>query len=203
MSPTTAASPAPATPAKTVVNHPPVARVATKPTGFGLPCSKCKTYYAANLKTCPVCKSTERVEIAPPATPGTHPLSEETPSLAVLEREREKFLREFKAQMFTSQMHLQRNAHSNCSQKEKHHGEPQPAAVCQDCYDHLQQRLDVLEAALHIDVKEAAQLVYEAVWADTSDSGRTYENAAHALLSEIRKRAGVSQNYGTAKPVSD
>ena len=29
--------------------------------GYGLPCVKCKTYYAADLSMCPVCKSEERV----------------------------------------------------------------------------------------------------------------------------------------------
>ena len=30
-------------------------------TGYGLPCVKCKTYYAADLAMCPVCKTEERV----------------------------------------------------------------------------------------------------------------------------------------------
>ena len=32
-----------------------------KPAGYGLPCAKCRTYYAADLTSCPVCKSSERV----------------------------------------------------------------------------------------------------------------------------------------------
>ena len=28
---------------------------------YGLPCARCKAYYAADLTACPVCKSTERV----------------------------------------------------------------------------------------------------------------------------------------------
>jgi len=203
MSPTAATSPAPVS-AQPGGSHIPVPRPAARPIGFGLPCSKCKSYYAANLKVCPVCKNAERITASPAATPAPPPLTEETPSLAVLEREREKFLREFKAQMFSSQMQLQRQASAkNCARHESHSGESQPAAVCQACYDELQRRFDVLEAALHIDVKEAAQIVYEAVWADTSDSGRTYENAAHALLGELRKRAGVPQTYSLNQPVTD
>jgi hypothetical protein len=38
--------------------------------------------------------------------------------------------------------------------------------------------VDVCEAALHIDLKEAAQIVYDAVWADPSDPSKTYINAA-------------------------
>ena len=29
---------------------------------YGLPCARCKAYYAAELTACPVCKSTERVD---------------------------------------------------------------------------------------------------------------------------------------------
>ena len=49
-----------------------------------------------------------------------------------------------------------------------------------------------MEAALHMDVKDAGKIVYEAVWADTSDPNKTYINAAGALLTELRKRAGIS-----------
>jgi hypothetical protein len=54
-----------------------------------------------------------------------------------------------------------------------------------------QQRIDQLEAALLMDPKEAASIVYEAVWADPSDPSQTYANAANALLTEMRSRAGV------------
>jgi len=43
--------------------------------GYGLPCAKCRKYYAANLSACPVCKSAERVSpiglspSRPPAAP--------------------------------------------------------------------------------------------------------------------------------------
>ncbi len=86
---------------------------------------------------------------------------------------------------------------------ENHPSAPATAAVCQSCYDHLQERVDVLEAALHIDVKEAAQIVYDAVWADSSDSSQSYQNAASALLSELRKRSGVTPTFGLMKPVPD
>lgn len=184
-------------------NQPPAARVASKPAGFGLPCAKCKTYYAANLKVCPVCKGTERVAPAVATIPAATPLSEETPDLAVLEAERERFLREFKAQLSTSSMQVRPTGASRCTRDENHPGASESATVCQGCYERLQERVDVLEAALHMDVKEAAQIVYDAVWADTSDSGKTYENAAQALLGELRKRSGVTQTYGLMKPAVD
>jgi hypothetical protein len=53
-----------------------------------------------------------------------------------------------------------------------------------------------------MDVKEAAQIVYAAVWADTSDPGKTYLNAAAALLSEMRKRAGIGLLLGSNSPLA-
>jgi hypothetical protein len=32
---------------------------------YGLPCAKCKTYYPAELPTCPLCKCPERVPARP------------------------------------------------------------------------------------------------------------------------------------------
>jgi hypothetical protein len=63
--------------------------------------------------------------------------------------------------------------------------------------------LDVCEGALHIDVKEAAQIIYDAVWADPSDPSKTYTNAAGALLGELRKRSGVSSLLGPFHPLAD
>jgi hypothetical protein len=176
-----------------------------KPAGYGLPCIKCRTYYAANVNVCPVCQTTERVSPAVVAAPAPAALvvSEETPDLATLEAERERFLRDFKAQLLTSQMQVRSTPPTHCTRAENHETDQQPATVCQTCFDHLQERVDILEAALHIDLKEAAQIVYEAVWADTSDSTKTYDNAAHALLNELRKRAGITQTFGMLQPLPD
>ena len=179
---------------------------ATRPrrtAGFGLPCARCRTYYAADLRVCPVCKHTERVSpttVRPPAD--ASPL-EPAPDLAVLEQERERFLREFKAQLFSSQMQLHSAAQHQCIKTENHLSESEAAVICQSCYDHLQERVDVLEAALHLDLKEATQIVYDAVWADSSDPNKSYENAAHALLSELRKRSGVTPLVGLLKPLTE
>jgi hypothetical protein len=77
---------------------------------------------------------------------------------------------------------------------------PEPATICQGCYDRLQERADVLEAAMHIDIKEAAQIVYDAVWSDPSDPSKTYQNAAQALLTELRRRSGIPQVFGPLQP---
>jgi hypothetical protein len=50
-----------------------------------------------------------------------------------------------------------------------------------------------MEAALYMDLKEAAQIVYDAVWSDPSDPRKTYQNAAQALLTELCERAGITR----------
>jgi hypothetical protein len=177
----------------------------TKRTGYGLPCANCKTYYAADLTACPICKNTERVSPVAASASASLSSSEQVPDLvsddAILEEERERFLREFKSQVYAS--HLQINAASSfrCSREEIHQGGFEPAAVCQGCHDHLQQHADVMEAALHMDPKEAAQVIYDAVWSDPSDPSKTYQNAAQALLTELRKRAGISMVMGPLQPL--
>ena len=84
----------------------------------------------------------------------------------------------------------------HCNRQENHLSAPVPATICQECFDRLQERVDVLEAATHMDLREAAQIVYDAVWADPSDPGKTYTNAANALMTELRKRAGLSTLLG-------
>lgn len=180
---------------------PPALRPRTS--GYGLPCSKCRTYYPADLKVCPVCQGTERVAPTKFQPPAAVIPTEPTPDPAVLEEERERFLRDFKAQLFTSQMQMSSTAAARCVREGQHQGGSEPATICQNCYDHVQERVDVLEAAMHMDLKEAAQIVYDAVWADSSDPGKTYENAANALLTELRRRSGTTPTFGLMKPLTD
>ncbi len=179
---------------------------ASKVRGYGLPCAKCKTYYAAELDACQVCQSQVRVK----PTSGSAPVgpvapileaAEETPDPDVLEQEREKFLREFKSQVYASHAQINVAESFRCSREENHPGEFEPAEVCKGCYERMQERVDLMEAALHMELKEATQIIYDAVWADTSDTGKTYENAAQALLCEIRKRAGIPTVMGPLQPL--
>lgn len=162
---------------------------------YGLPCAKCHLYYAANLDSCPGCHSKERVSAGTSRV--THPAvdSEPTSDQAALEREREEFLQQFKSQI-DGGVSEYAEASAACAFSLQHPESTEPASICQPCYQRLQQRIDVLEAALHVDLKEAAQIVYQAVWADPSDPAKTYANAAAALLTELRKRAGVSSVLG-------
>ncbi len=165
-----------------------------KASGYGLPCAKCKLYYPAELDTCPTCHHTQRV--SPIATGTKAGVSQAAPNpvpnSATVEQEREEFLRQFKTQLQQTHAEVTKAPKSVCKQAEHQAGDPAHAEVCKACYDRLQERADVFEAALHLDLKEATQIVYDAVWADSSDPAKTYENAASALLTELRKRAGMN-----------
>jgi hypothetical protein len=123
------------------------------------------------------------------------------PDEAALEAERERFLREFKSQVYASHMQINAAASFRCSKEENHQGAFEPAAICQCCYDHLQERVDLMEAALHMDLKEAGQVIYDAVWSDPSDPNKTYLNAAQALLTMLRTRAGIATVLGPLQPL--
>jgi hypothetical protein len=181
---------------------------------YGLPCAKCGMYYEAALPACPICKSPERVspraiianpgvltsptQTLPPVAPGS---MDGIPDAAALEEERERFLRELKTQLDAGL--AARGASpdvdaSACVRQSVHPAgsENGAAQVCRDCYDEAQDAADRMEAALHMDPKDAAKIIYEAVWADTSDPEQTYVNAAQALLHELRMRSGLPSSPG-------
>lgn len=173
--------------------------VAPKHTGYGLPCATCRTYYAADLPACPVCHHVQRVSPVEPLADFAP--AEQLPDPEQLEQERERFLQEFNAQVDASPLPPEGpGAALHCNRHEQHPDSLAPASVCQACFDDLQQRMDVLEAALHLELREAAQIVYDAVWADPSDPNMTYQNAAQALLLELRRRAGITADFGPLTP---
>lgn len=183
--------------------EPSAPEMATRRSFYGLPCANCGTYYDSSLSACPICKSSERVSAT--AVPKPAISDEPAPDAEIdeLEQERERFLREFKAQLFAAHTQINTSATSRCSLEQNHPETSESAAVCRPCYERVQEKADRLEAALHIDLKEAAQIVYEAVWADSSDPGKTYANAAQALLNELRKRAGVNIALTTLHPYAN
>jgi hypothetical protein len=175
-----------------------------RPSGYGLPCSKCHLYYPADLDVCPTCKHNERVSPVLPKIPArvAQDEADPVPDTAVVEQEREEFLRQFKSQLLEVHAEVVNGPESVCKFLEHHSGEPASAEICNSCYERVQERMDVFEAALHLELKEAAQIIYDAVWADPSDPNKTYQNAASALLTELRKRAGVSTVLGPFQPLS-
>lgn len=173
-----------------------------KAVGYGLPCSRCHAYYPADMHVCPICKSPDRVSASESVKHSTAPAVPQPATEAPLDDDRERFLKELKSQAFA--LHTQVNAAATfrCVLEHQHNGTSEPAAVCHTCYGEARQQADRLEAALHMDAKEAAKIVYDAVWADTSDPNRTYLNAATALLSELRKRAGIGLLLGANQPLA-
>jgi hypothetical protein len=126
---------------------------------------------------------------------------EQLPDPQQLEEERERFLQEFNAQVMASPLPADSPTPAlHCNRHENHQNSAEPAAICQGCFDLLQERVDVLEAALQMDVKEASQVIYDAVWADPSDPNKTYLNAAQSLLTELKRRSGVVQVFGPLQP---
>jgi hypothetical protein len=175
-----------------------------KISGYGLPCAKCHLYYPADLDACPTCKHSERVspvlaKVLPKVTPAE---ADPIPDTSVVEQEREEFLRQFKSQLLEAHAEVANVEESVCKFGEHHSGKPVRAEICPACYERLQERMDIMEATLHVDLKEAAQIIYDAVWADPSDPSKTYQNAASALLSELRKRAGMTTLLGPFQPLS-
>ncbi len=164
-----------------------------KPPGYGLPCANCHLYYPADLDACPTCHNRERVSpvVKPPRQQAALPSA--TADAAAIEQEREEFLRQFKSQMFPVHTEVTEGKENGslCALSQHHAGEEASAEICKTCYEHLHERIASFEAALQMDIKEAAQVIYDAVWADPSDPNKTYENAAAALLGEVRKRAGM------------
>ena len=129
------------------------------------------------------------------------PVVEAQPAPKELDEQKERFLREFKAKLYEAHMQINTTSH-RCAYSAEDDPGHDSATVCRVCYDRLQTRLDLFESALEMDLKEAAQTIYAAVWADTSDSSRTYMNAAKALLGKLRKRAGLPTGPGRIQPLS-
>ena len=178
--------------------------VLRRPAGYGLPCAKCHLYYAADLDVCPTCKHKERVSAVVAKIPVrvTQADEEQTPDSAVVEQEREEFLRQFKSQLLEAHAEVVNAPEAMCKFVEQHSGEPASAEICNSCYERVQERMDVIEAAFQVELKEAAQIIYDAVWADPSDPNKTYQNAAGALLTELRKRAGLTTALGPFQPLA-
>jgi hypothetical protein len=170
--------------------------------GFGMPCSNCRLYYPANLKVCPGCNSAERVSSTVRAIPKVQAAAEPSPEPTAVTPETDAFVKQFKAQLFSPHAETT-NVPTVCTQSERHVQGTKPASICKPCFDRLQERVDVCEAALHMDLKEAAQIIYAAVSDDPSDPSETCTNAAGALLSELRKRAGVSSLRGSFHPLGN
>lgn len=188
--------------------------------GYGLPCANCKTYYAADLTACPYCGCPDRIASSTAPVPATE-LKQELenlraeiaqalgegplltgPEAAQTPEERERFLKQYKSQLYASHTQINPATAFRCTLERNHRQGNEAAAICKSCYNQAAERMEQLEAALCMDIREAAQLIYEAVWSDPSpsDPSRTYQNAAQAVLGELRRRAGMSMMFGAVPP---
>ena len=189
---------------------------------FGLPCANCKAYYASDLPSCPICKCAERVPAEEAEAESADRLKK--PSAGVLQGalgsfihldstpackppmqlalhcddDGERFLSESKMLLYARTPEINADPTSPCILHENHNTRSEYASICLSCYSRLRERLARTEAALLIDLREAAQIVYAAVWADPApaDPTRTYQSAAQALLNELCQRAGIMQPPG-------
>src|SRR5438445_13317324 len=86
--------------------------------GYGLPCSKCGTYYMADQSVCPICKCGER--ISPTKLPAPAGLQNSEPDAGKLELEerREPFPKKFKSQPFSAHPQINMAASFRCSLEE-------------------------------------------------------------------------------------
>jgi hypothetical protein len=145
------------------------------------------------MEACPICKSRERLKpgkaVAATVSASTATADSEDAKRLAEERER---LRELKSQIYASQPQVPA-ATFRCALDQNHDSAIEPAAICHACYEQARRDTDRVKGALHMDAKEAAKIVYEAVWANTSDPDKTYYNAAVALLAELKKRAGMTK----------
>jgi len=154
--------------------------------GYGMPCATCRSYYPADMHTCPICQSKDRISARAVARAAVTPAASATPAQShseeakSLAEERER-LRELKSQIYASHPPVA-PATFRCALDQNHTGTVEPAAVCHSCYSAARQQAERMESALRMDPKDAARIVYEAVWADPSDPNKTYLNAANALL---------------------
>ena len=126
-----------------------------KLSGYGLPCAKCHLYYPADIDICPTCHHPHRVS---PTAPKIQPKTAQTaaatiPDVAKVEHEREEFLRQFKSQLLEAQAGVGNASDSLCKIGAQHPGDPAHAEICKICYERLQERVDVCEGALHLDLK--------------------------------------------------
>jgi hypothetical protein len=179
-----------------------VSATGKKIVGYGLPCAHCHAYYLADMPACPICKCPDRVSAIAPAA---YAIAAAAPAPATgtqIDEERARMLKELKSEAFASHTQIKAATAFRCALGHQHAGATEPATVCQSCYKDVRQQADRMEAAFHMEPKEAAKIVYDAVWADTSDPDRTYLNAANALLSELRKRAGIGLLLGANQPLS-
>src|SRR5712692_4461273 len=83
--------------------------------GYGLPCSKCGTYYMADQSVCPICKCGERISPTTLPAPAGLQNAQRLPEADEPAGEREPCPKEFKSQLFPTLLQIDTAASSRCS----------------------------------------------------------------------------------------
>jgi len=110
-----------------------------RPSGYGLPCSKCHLYYPADLNVCPTCKHNERVSpAAPKIASRVAQAAADIPDTSLVDRSAKTSLRQFKSQLQEAHAEVTNAAESVCKFEEHHSGEPTRAEICAACMNSLQ-----------------------------------------------------------------
>ena len=86
--------------------------------------------------------------------------------LALPDKDGERFLLDSRLLLCARADEINAGHTSLCILDENHTAQSEYASICLSCYDRLREKLDRTEAALLIDLREAAQIVYRAVWTD-------------------------------------
>jgi hypothetical protein len=113
----------------------------------------------------------------------------------------ERFRSESRLLLYAHTDEIDSGAASLCIWDENDNTQSEDPSIRLSCYNRLRERLARTEAALLIDLREAAQIVYEAVWADLTpaDPSRTYQSAVQALLNELCRRASIARLPGATR----
>ncbi|PYX18098.1 MAG: hypothetical protein DMG87_15110, partial [Acidobacteria bacterium] len=181
-----------------------------RPVRYGLPCVNCKAYYASDLPACPICKCAKRVPATGTEAESTQTLNKpqggvlqpalrsfinldspracrgKMPPAGRRNGGASTFVVESKLLLCTNTDEVNAGTSSPDILAENRNTQDESVLVCLS-YDQLREELahtDAAlahaEAALLMDLREAAQVIYEAVWADPShaEPSRTYKNAA-------------------------
>jgi hypothetical protein len=184
-----------------------------RPTRFGLTCTNCKAFYDSDLPACPICKSVERVpaeeaKAKSAVSPGVRCVAVRDcvadnatgqckPQMQLAlhrDEDGECLLLESSSVLCARTDEIDTGNCSLCILHENQHTQSEYASICLN-YEKLREKFARTEAALLIDLREAAQIIYRAVWSDPAptEPSRTYQNAAEALLNELCRRACIVQ----------
>ena len=179
----------------------PLEQLEKKAAGYGLPCSHCHAYYPADMRACPICKSTERVSPTARVIHSTVPAAAQPAPKPAIDDERERFLKELKSQAFASHTQINTAATFRCVLEHQHTGATSqpPFAIAATAKPVSR---PTASRPLCRGCQGSGEIVYDVVSADTSDPDVASLNADKRPALRVRKRAGIGLLLGANKPLA-